>query len=145
MQADNSQQSQNLLVQLFDERIEDAKRDYDDVAQKLADFSSKHGLYSLDGQLQQGISKYPPDETATYLQLKSEAKAKKNIYTNLVQQREEDKIQEAMESRDIQLIDEANLPKAPSAPRKKLIAAIGLALGCVIASGYSLVMYKHEA
>lgn len=55
--------------------------------------SSKHGLYSLDGQLQQGISKYPPDETATYLQLKSEAKTRKNIYTNLVQQREEDKVQ----------------------------------------------------
>ena len=147
MQADNSQQSQNLLAQLFDERIEDAKRDYDDAAQKLADFSSKHGLYSLDGQLQQGISKYPPDETATYLQLKSEAKAKKNIYTNLVQQREEDKVQEAMESLDIQVIDEANLPdeKKPSAPKKKLIAAIGLALGCIIAFGYSLVMYKREA
>lgn len=53
MQADNSQQSQNLYVQLFDERIEDVKRDYDDAAQKLADFSSKHGLYSLDSQLQQ--------------------------------------------------------------------------------------------
>ena len=147
LQADNSQQSQNLLAQLFDERIEDAKRDYDDAAQKLADFSSKHGLYSLDGQLQQGISKYPPDETATYLQLKSEAKAKKNIYTNLVQQREEDKVQEAMESLDIQVIDEANLPdeKKPSAPKKKLIAAIGLALGCIIAFGYSLVMYKREA
>lgn len=51
MQADNGLQSQNLLVQLFDERIEEAKRDYDDAAQKLADFSSKHGLYSLDGQL----------------------------------------------------------------------------------------------
>lgn len=147
MQSDNSQQSQNLLVQLFDERIEEAKRDYDDAAQKLADFSSKHGLYSFDGQLQQGISKYPPDETATYLQLKSEAKAKKNIYTNLVQQREEDKVQEAMESMDIQVIDEANLPdeKKPSAPKKKLIAAIGLALGCIIAFGYSLVMYKREA
>ena len=147
MQADNSQQSQNLLVQLFDERIEEAERDYDDAAQKLADFSSKHGLYSLDGQLQQGISKYPPDETATYLQLKSEAKAKKNIYTDLVQQREEDKVQEAMESLDIQVIDEANLPdeKKPSAPKKKLIAAIGLALGCIIAFGYSLVMYKRGA
>lgn len=67
------------------------------------------------------------------------------IYTNLVQQREEDKVQEAMESLDIQVIDEANLPKVPSAPRKKLIAAIGLALGCIIAFGYSLVMYKREA
>lgn len=67
------------------------------------------------------------------------------IYTNLVQQREEDKVQEAMESLDIQVIDEATLPKAPSAPQKKLIAAIGLALGCILAFGYSLVMYKREA
>ncbi|WP_337379156.1 GNVR domain-containing protein [Mitsuokella jalaludinii] len=91
------------------------------------------------------MSKYPPDETATYLQLKSEAKTRKNIYTNLVQQREEDKVQEAMESLDIQVIDEANLPKAPSAPRKKLIAVIGLVLGCVISFAYTLVMYKREA
>lgn len=48
---------------------------------------------------------------------------------------------------DIQIIDEANLPDEdkPSAPRKKLIAAIGLVLGCMIAFTYSLVMYKREA
>lgn len=288
MQTDNSQQTQSLLVQFLNGRIEEAKQDSDDAAQKFADFSREHKLYSPDDQLKQAISqvsaydksiadlqsqqkaaqaqydvatnklgqqkasskaygindnstvqsirgqivakevelaglrqKYTdnhpsviasqqqlnqlqndlarevsavvdssaaslnsaqmdllknqavaeasigaakasedavrakkaeieqdidkyPDDMVTYLQLKSDAEIKKTIYTNLVQQCEQNKIQEAMESMDIQVIDAANLPKAPSAPRKKLIAAIGLALGCIIAFGYSLVMYKRE-
>lgn len=65
---------------------------------------------------------------------------------DLGKQREEDKVQEAMESMDIQVIDEANLldAKKPSAPRKKLITAIGLVLGCMISFAYMLVMYKRE-
>lgn len=291
MQTDNSQQTQSLLVQFLNGRIEEAKKDSDDAAQKFADFSREHKLYSPDDQLkaaitqvsaydksiadlqsqqkaaqaqydvatnklgqqksgskaynindngtvqsirgqivakevelaglrqkytdnnptviaaqqqlnqlqsdlsrevsavvdssaaslnsaqmellknqavaeasigaakasedavrakkdeiEQDISKYP-DEMVTYIQLKSDAEIKKTIYTNLVQQCEQNKIQEAMESMDIQVIDEANLPDEdkPSAPRKKLIAAIGLVLGCMIAFGYSLVMYKREA
>ncbi|WP_270842212.1 GNVR domain-containing protein [Mitsuokella multacida] len=291
MQTDNSQQTQSLLVQFLNGRIEEAKKDSDDAAQKFADFSREHKLYSPDDQLKQAITqvsaydksladlqsqqkaaqaqydvatnklgqqkssskaynindngtvqsirgqivakevelvglrqKYTdnnptviaaqqqlnqlqsdlasevsavvdsnaaslnsaqmellknqavaeasasaakasedavrakkaeieqdidkyPDDMVTYLQLKSDAEIKKTIYTNLVQQCEQNKIQEAMESMDIQVIDEANLPdeKKPSAPKKKLIAAIGLALGCIIAFGYSLVMYKREA
>lgn len=289
MQTDNSQQTQSLLVQFLNGRIEEAKQDSDDAAQKFADFSREHKLYSPDDQLKQAISqvsaydksiadlqsqqkaaqaqydvatnklgqqkasskaygindnstvqsirgqivakevelaglrqKYTdnnptviasqqqlnqlqsdlarevsavvdssaaslnsaqmelvknqavaeasisaakasedavrakkaeieqdidkyPDDMVTYLQLKSDAEIKKTIYTNLVQQCEQNKIREAMESMDIQVIDAANLPKAPSAPRKKLIAAIGLALGCIIAFGYSLIMYKREA
>lgn len=291
MQTNNSQQTQSLLVQFLNGRIEEAKKDSDDAAQKFADFSREHKLYSPDEQLKQAISqssaydksiadlesqqksaqaqydvatnklgqqkagakaynindngtvqsirgqivakevelaglrqKYTdnhpsviaaqqqlnqlqsdlsrevsavvdssaaslnsaqmdlvknqavaeatigaakasedavrakkaeidadvskyPDEMVTYLELKSDAEIKKTIYTNLVQQCEQNKIQEAMESMDIQVIDEANLPdeKKPSAPKKKLIAAIGLVLGCIIAFGYSLVMYKREA
>jgi len=289
MQTDNSQQTQSLLVQFLNGRIEEAKKDSDDAAQKFADFSREHKLYSPDDQLKQAISqvsaydksiadlqsqqkaaqaqydvatnklgqqksgakaynindngtvqsirgqivakevelvglrqKYTdnnptviaaqqqlnqlqsdlarevsavvdssaaslnsaqmelvknqavaeasisaakasedavrakkaeieqdidkyPDDMVTYLQLKSDAEIKKTIYTNLVQQCEQNKIQEAMESMDIQVIDEANLPKNPSAPRKKLIAAVGFVLGCIIAFGYSLVMYKREA
>lgn len=290
MQTDNSQQTQSLLVQFLNGRIEEAKKDSDDAAQKFADFSREHKLYSPDDQLKQAITqvsaydksiadlqsqqkaaqaqydvatnklgqqkssskaynindngtvqsirgqivskevelvglrqKYTdnnptviaaqqqlnqlqsdlasevsavvdsnaaslnsaqmellknqavaeasisaakasedavrakkaeieqdidkyPDDMVTYLQLKSDAEIKKTIYTNLVQQCEQNKIQEAMESMDIQVIDAANLPdeKKPSAPKKKLIAAIGLALGCIIAFGYSLVMYKRE-
>lgn len=88
-----------------------------------------------------------PDEVIEYMNLKSDSEIKKMIYTNLVQQCEQDRIQEAMESMDIQVIDEPNLPKetAPSGPRVKLITAIGFVLGCLIAFGYSLVVYKKEA
>lgn len=107
--------------------------------------ASEDAVRAKKDEIEQDISKYP-DEMVTYIQLKSDAEIKKTIYTNLVQQCEQNKIQEAMESMDIQVIDEANLPdeKKPSAPKKKLIAAIGLALGCIIAFGYSLVMYKRE-
>lgn len=108
--------------------------------------ASEDAVRAKKDEIEQDISKYP-DEMVTYIQLKSDAEIKKTIYTNLVQQCEQNKIQEAMESMDIQVIDEANLPdeKKPSAPKKKLIAAIGLVLGCIIAFGYSLVMYKREA
>lgn len=143
MQAGSSEQTQSLLARLFDERIEKAKKDYDDAAQKLADFSREHKIYSSGDPIKQNPN-IASDEMGTYLQLKNDAEIKKTIYINLIQQCEEDKVQEEMASKDIQVIDAANLPKNPSAPRKKLIAAIGLALGCIIAFGYSLIMYKRE-
>ena len=291
MQTDNSQQTQSLLVQFLNGRIEEAKQDSDDAAQKFADFSREHKLYSPDDQLKAAISqvsaydksiadlqsqqkaaqaqydvatnklgqqkasskaygindnstvqsirgqivakevelaglrqKYTdnhpsviasqqqlnqlqsdlarevsavvdssaaslntaqmelvknqavaeasisaakasedavrakkaeierdidkyPDDMVTYLQLKSDAEIKKTIYTNLVQQCEQNKIQEAMESMDIQVIDAANLPdeKRPSGPRKKLIVLAGLIAGVLISIGYSFIMYKKEA
>lgn len=143
MQNGSSEQTQSLLARLFDERIEKAKKDYDDAAQKLTDFSREYKIYSSDDLIKQNPS-IVSDEMGTYLQLKSDAEIKKTIYTNLIQQCEEDKVQEEMASKDIQVIDVANLPNTPSAPRKNLIAAIGLALGCIIAFGYSLIMYKRE-
>lgn len=108
--------------------------------------ASEAAVRAKKSEIEQDVNKYP-DEMVTYLELKSDAEIKKTIYTNLVQQCEQNKIQEAMEAMDIQVIDPANLPdeEKPSAPRKKLITAIGLVLGCIIAFGYSLVMYKREA
>ena len=87
-----------------------------------------------------------PDAMMNYIQLESDAKIKQQIYLSLVQQCEQDKIQEAMESMDIQIIDAANLPDEdkPAAPRKKLIAAIGFVIGCLISFGYGLIVYKRE-
>lgn len=143
MQNGSSQQTQSLIARLFDERIEKAKKDYDNAAQKLADFSREHKIYSSDDPIKQNPS-IASDEMGTYFQLKSDAEIKKIIYTNLIQQYEQNKVQEAMESMDIQVIDAANLPNNPSAPRKNLIATIGLTLGCIIAFGYILIMYKRE-
>ena len=87
-----------------------------------------------------------PDAMMNYIQFESDAKIKQQIYLSLVQQCEQDKIQEAMESMDIQIIDSANLPDEdkPAAPRKKLIAAIGFVIGCLISFGYGLICYKRE-
>ena len=84
-----------------------------------------------------------PDSVMTYLQLKSDAKIKAEVYTNLVQQRENKSIQEAMESMDIQIIDEASKSDIPIAPRKKLIVAIGFVLGLLISFGYGYACYRE--
>lgn len=108
--------------------------------------ASEDAVRAKKAEIEQDIDKYP-DDMVTYLQLKSDAEIKKTIYTNLVQQCEQNKIQEAMESMDIQVIDAANLPdeKRPSGPRKKLIVLAGLIAGVLISIGYSFIMYKKEA
>ena len=87
-----------------------------------------------------------PDAVMNYMQLNSDARVKQEIYLSLVKQCEQDKIQEALESMDIQIIDAVNLPDEdkPSAPRKKLITAIGLVLGCMLSFGYTLICYKRN-
>lgn len=79
-----------------------------------------------------------------YSKLKRDAVIKNEVYINLVKQSEQARVQETMESMDIQVIDKANLPVEHSAPRRTLIAAIGLVLGCLISLGYGLWMYRKE-
>jgi len=106
--------------------------------------ASEDAVRAKKAEIEQDIDKYP-DDMVTYLQLKSDAEIKKTIYTNLVQQCEQNKIQEAMESMDIQVIDAANLPdeKKPSAPKKKLIVALGLVVGIFISVMYAVVYSKR--
>ena len=87
-----------------------------------------------------------PDAVMNYMQLDSDAKVKQEIYLSLVKQCEQDKIQEAMESMDIQIIDPADLPDEdkPASPRKMLITAIGFIIGCLLSFGYGLIQYKRE-
>ncbi len=87
-----------------------------------------------------------PDDVAEYMRLSRDAKIKNEVYTNLVKQYEQNKIQAAMESMDIQIIDPANLPDEdrPAAPRKKLITIGGLLIGCMLALGYGVVLYKRR-
>lgn len=87
-----------------------------------------------------------PQAVLEYMRLQREANIKNEIYVNLVKQCENDKIQEAMESMDIQIIDAANLPDAdkPSSPRKKLITAIGFVIGCLMSFGYGVICYKRD-
>ena len=86
------------------------------------------------------------DDILEYKKLAREAGLKQEIYNNLTKQIENAKIQQTMESMDIQVVDPANLPdeEKPSGPRKKLITAIGMVIGCMVSLGYSLVLYKRE-
>ena len=88
-----------------------------------------------------------PDDVMEYMRLKRDSSIKNEVYLNLVKQYEQNKIQAAMESMDIQIVDAANLPdiEKPVAPRKKLITAIGGVIGILLAMGYSLLAYRREA
>ena len=88
-----------------------------------------------------------PDDVLEYARLSRDANIKSEVYLNLVKQSEQSKIQEAMESMDIQIVDPANLPDEdkPVAPRKKLIMAIGFLVGMLLSMGYGLLAYRRAA
>ena len=114
-------------------------------AQASAATASEKAITAKRDEKEKELGNFP-DNAMTYMQLDRDAKIKQQIYTSLVNQCEQDKIQEAMESMDIQVIDPADLSDVdkPAAPKKKLIAAIGFVVGCFISLGYSLLMYKKE-
>ena len=87
-----------------------------------------------------------PDDVMEYMRLSRDSKVKNEVYLNLVKQYEQNKIQAAMESMDIQIVDPANLPdeNRPVGPRKKLIAGLGFLSGCLLALGYGLILYKRR-
>ena len=87
-----------------------------------------------------------PDAVMNYIQLQSDAKLKQEIYLNLVKQCEQDKIKEALESMDVQVIDPANLPKEKqySFPKKRIFALAGFVLGVIVSFVFALVRYKRE-
>ena len=88
-----------------------------------------------------------PNDVLEYMALERDVKIKGEVYLNLVKQSEQSKIQEAMDSMDIQIVDPANLPDVdkPVAPRKKLITAIGFVIGVLLSMGYGLFMYRRTA
>lgn len=87
-----------------------------------------------------------PDDVMNYVQLESDAKIKMQVYTSLVQQCEQNKIQEAMENMDIQVIDAANLPDEdkPIWPSKSFFALAGILTGGVISTILTIVNACRE-
>lgn len=85
-------------------------------------------------------------DSVEYMRLLREKNITSEVYTNLVKAYENTRIQEAQESMDIQIIDAANLPREdmPAKPKKKIIAAIGFALGIIISFGYTLYVYNKR-
>ena len=88
-----------------------------------------------------------PDDVLEYVRLQRDVTIQNEVYLNLVKQSEQHKIQAAMDSMDIQVVDPADLPdiERPVAPRKKLITAIGFLMGCILACGYGFLLYRKEA
>lgn len=85
-----------------------------------------------------------PKDVLDYMNLQREATIKEQVYTTLIKQAEDNKLKEAMRSMDVQVIDSADLKEEPCAPRKKVIAAIGFIIGCVISIVTLLLIMKRE-
>ncbi len=85
-----------------------------------------------------------PENVLEYMALQRETKIKEQIYTDLIKQAEEKKIKEAMESMDIQIIDEASLPKKACFPKKSIFMLVGFFLGLLISLVLILKTYIKE-
>ena len=85
-----------------------------------------------------------PEGVVDYLEYKRDAEIKNQVYINLVQQCEKSRVQQAMDSMDVQVVDPATLPfeEKPVWPRPKLMTAVGFVLGWLISFAYGLLVYK---
>ena len=84
------------------------------------------------------------DDILEYQKLYREATIKQEIYNNLTKQIEQAKIQQTMESMDIQIVDPANLPREdkPTWPKKKLMTLGGFILGVLASLVYGMLLYR---
>ena len=107
--------------------------------------ASLEALKAKQAQAQESIATLSAD-SVEYMRLSREATITGQVYTSLVQNYEQTRIQEAKDSMDIQIIDAADLPKEdmPAKPNKKLIVAIGFVLGIMISFGYTLYIYSRR-
>lgn len=115
---------------VFDESIKSAVKEADNATVALEKYVAEHGNNT---------------DALEYKRLSRELDAKNVAYEALLVQAEKARIQQS--SNFIQIVDAANMPDEnnPSGPKKKLIAAIGFAIGCLISLGYGLVLYKRNA
>lgn len=107
--------------------------------------ASLEALKAKQAEAQESIATLSAD-TVEYMRLSREANITGQVYTSLVQNYEQTRIQEAKNSMDIQIIDAADLPKEdmPAKPNKKLIVVIGFVLGIMISFGYTLYSYSRR-
>lgn len=107
--------------------------------------ASLEALKEKQAEAQESIATLSAD-SVEYMRLSREATITGQVYTSLVQNYEQTRIQEAKDSMDIQIIDAADLPKEdmPAKPNKKIIVAIGFVLGIMISFGYTLYNYSRR-
>ncbi len=113
--------------------------------QLAVDNASLEGLKEKQSEVEKQLSDLSADGVE-YVRLSRQANITSTVYTDLVKSYEQIRIQNAKDSMAIQVIDKADLPKEdmPVKPKKKIIAAIGLAAGIMIAFGYTLVLYSRR-
>lgn len=107
--------------------------------------ASLEALKAKQAEAQENIATLSAD-SVEYMRLERNAKITGQVYTSLVQNYEQTRMQEAKDSMDIQIIDAADLPKEdiPAKPNKKLVVAIGFVLGIMISFGYTLYNYSRR-
>ena len=107
--------------------------------------ASLEALKAKQAEAQESIATLSAD-SVEYMRLERNAKITGQVYTSLVQNYEQTRIQEAKDSMDIQIIDAADLPKEdmPAKPNNKLIVVIGFVLGIMISFGYTLYNYSRR-
>lgn len=107
--------------------------------------ASLEALKAKQAEAQANIATLSAD-SVEYMRLSREANITGQVYTSLVQNYEQTRIQEAKDSMDIQIIDAADLPKEdmPAKPNKKLIVVVGFVLGIMISFGYTLYNYSKR-
>lgn len=107
--------------------------------------ASLEALKAKQAEAQESIATLSAD-SVEYMRLSREATITGQVYTSLVQNYEQTRIQEAKDSMDIQIIDAADLPKEdmPAKPNKKIIVVIGFVLGIIISFGYTLYNYSRR-
>jgi succinoglycan biosynthesis transport protein ExoP len=101
-----------------------------------------NALQKMQADNEKEISKLSAS-SLTYIGLERQVRMTQEVYAVLVKNYEQTRIQEAMESMDIQIVDEADLPKHPSAPRRMLITAIGGVLGIILSFVYVIILYSY--
>ena len=129
MKSKANEEKKAVVASVFDESIRNAVKEANDAVTALDKYAAEQGNNA-------GLE---------YQRLAREVEAKKAAYEAMVVQAEQAKIQQS--GKFVQIVDEANTPDVnnPSSPKKKLIIAIGFVIGCMIALGYGLLLYKKDA
>ncbi len=85
-----------------------------------------------------------PDKSMEYLRLQREVSIREELYTSLVKQCEDNKFKEAMDSMDVQVVDDADYPIKASFPKKSIFMILGFLIGCFVSVGYVIRKYVKE-
>ena len=105
--------------------------------------SVEEALQTVQSQAEENLGKMS-EQSLTYIGLERKVKISQEVYGTLLKNYEQTRVQESMESMDIQIVDPADWPKKPSGPNKLLITAIGFLVGLLGAGAYALRRYIRE-